>query len=108
MSLVSQIVKNTFYQVFGKVIGAAIGLVVVGLMTRYLGQEGFGNYTTVVAFLQFFGVLADFGLQMTVTKMISRPGADEKKIIANAFTLRFFSAATILGLAVAVGWFFRS
>ncbi|MEK7652964.1 MAG: flippase [Patescibacteria group bacterium] len=106
MSLVSQIAKNTSYQVFGKVVGAAIGLVVVGMMTRYLGQEGFGNYTTVVAFLQFFGVLADFGLQMTVTKMISRPGADEKKIIANAFTLRFFSAAAVLGLAVAVGWFF--
>lgn len=106
MSLASKIAKNTFYQVLGKFFGAIIGLIVVGMMTRYLGQTGFGYYTTTIAFLQFFGVLADFGLQMTTTKMISRPDADERKILNNAFTLRICSAFIFLGSATILGWFF--
>lgn len=104
MSLVFNIAKNTFYQVVGKVIGTIIGLITIGMMTRYLGQTGFGYYTTIIAFLQFFGVLVDFGLQMTTNQMISKPGADEQKIVNNAFTLRFISSFVFLGLAVTIGF----
>ena len=105
MSLISKIAKNTFWQVFGKILGTILGLVTVGLMTRYLGQTGFGYYTTIITFLQFFGVIIDFGLQMTATKALARPGANENKIISNIFTLRLISAAVFLGGAAIICWF---
>jgi len=104
MSLFSKVAKNTVYQIIGKVLGTILGLLTVGLMTRYLGQTGFGYYTTAIAFLQFFGVLIDFGLQMTTAQLLARPQADERKIFANIFTLRLVSAVIFLGLGAAVAW----
>lgn len=105
MSTVRKIAQNTLYQTASKFIGTILGLITIGLMTRYLGQTGYGYYTTVVAFLQFFGVLADFGLQMTTNQMLSRPGADEEKIFKNIISIRLLSATTLLGLAAVLGWF---
>ncbi|MFA4871739.1 MAG: flippase [Patescibacteria group bacterium] len=105
MSTAGKIAKNTLYQIIGKVLGTLVGLITVGLMTRYLGQTGYGYFTTVIAYLQFFSVLVDFGLQMATTQMISKPEADQQKIFRNVFTLRFFSTLIFLGLAVAIVWF---
>jgi O-antigen/teichoic acid export membrane protein len=104
MQLISQIAKNTFYQAFSKFFGAIIGLIAVALMTRYLGQTGYGYYTTMIAFLQFFGVLADFGLQMTTTKILSEPGSDNNKVFGNILVLRFLSSILFLGSAVLIVW----
>lgn len=106
MSLTRQVAHNMIYQVAGKLLSTVFGLLALGIMTRYLGQEGFGGYTTIVAFLQFFGIMVDFGLTLTTVQMISEPGADENKITGNIFTLRFFSALIFLGLAPLVVLFF--
>ena len=104
ISLAGQIAKNTLYQLVGKFFGTIFGLITVGLMTRYLGQTGYGHYTTVISFLQFFGVLADFGLQMATTQMLSRPMANQKKIFGNILALRLISIILTLGLATLIGW----
>ncbi len=104
MSLIKKIAKNTFYQIAGKIASVLLGLGAIALITRYLGQTGFGYYTTIISYLQFSSVLVDFGLQMTTTQMLSRPGADEKKIFNNAFTLRFCSALVFLTLSALVAF----
>ncbi len=106
VSLTRQVAHNMIYQVSGKILSTILGLVALAMMTRYLGQEGFGGYTTIVAFLQFFGILVDFGLTLTTVQMISEPQANEDKITSNIFTLRFFSALVFLGLAPIVVLFF--
>ncbi len=106
MSLTQQIGRNMIYQMVGKITSTILGLIALAMMTRYLGQEGFGGYTTIIAFLQFFGILVDFGLTLTTVQMISEPKADEHRITSNIFTLRFFSALFFLGLAPIVALFF--
>ena len=105
MSLAAKIARNTFWQIGGKAAGTVLGLVTVALMTRYLGREGFGYYTTIVSFLQFFGVLIDFGLQMTTAQMLAKPGANQHKVFANILTVRLLSAVLFLGSAAAMVWF---
>jgi len=83
-----------------------IGVVVIGMLTRYLGQGGFGQYTTIMAFLQFFGVVVDLGLYVILVKKISEANADEEKLVSNIFTLRLVSAIIFLGLAPVGVWFF--
>jgi O-antigen/teichoic acid export membrane protein len=51
MSLTGQVGRNTIVQVTGKVLGTILGLIVIALLTRYLGTEGYGQYTTVIAYL---------------------------------------------------------
>lgn len=106
MSFTQQIAHNMIYQVAGKILSTILGLVALGVMTRYLGQDGFGGYTTIIAFLQFFGILVDFGLTLTTVQMISEPNANIQKITSNIFTFRFFSALIFLGLAPILVLFF--
>ena len=106
MNLTTKVAYNTFVQIFSKFTATILGLLVVGILTRYLGQAGFGKYTTIMAFLSLFGVIADLGLTLVTTQMISQPGVDQNKVLNNLFSLRFFSALLILGLAPLAVWFF--
>ncbi|MCD4706078.1 flippase [bacterium] len=106
MQLTQKIAYNTIIQTVGKFISVFLGVIAFGMMTRYLGDEGFGQYTIVVAFLQFFAILADMGLMLITVQMISLPNADEKKILNNIFTLRFFTSIIFFSIAPIVSFFF--
>lgn len=101
-----QIARNTFIQLVGKVIITAIALVGFGLVTRYLGQQGFGYFATIYAFLAIFGILVDLGLQMTTTRLISDPAENEGEILSNALTIRFVASLIFLSIAPLVILFF--
>jgi len=77
--------KNFTIQTLGKFLAIFVGLGSIALVTRSLGVERFGEYTTALTFLQFFGVIVDFGLSLTLIVMISEPNVDEKKIVGNFF-----------------------
>lgn len=106
MSLTRAIAKNTFIQVSGKIVSTVLGLLTVAVMTRHLGKEGYGVFTTIVSFMQFFGILVDFGLTLTMLKLISEDGADEAKITSNVFTIRFVSGLVFFTLAPIIALFF--
>lgn len=106
MSLTRQVTYNTIIQFAGKLISIFIGVITISLMARYLGVTGFGQYSTIMAFLQFFGILVDMGLALTVVRLISDPKHNQERIFNNVFTLRLFSAIIFLGLAPLVVLFF--
>jgi len=106
MTLISKIAYNTLVSAGARLIGVALSLISLGFIARYLGQEGFGNYALILAFLSIFNILADFGLYSLMTKEISRPGADERKIASNIFTLRIVILLISLGTAFIAVWFF--
>lgn len=99
MSLASKIAHNTLIQVIGKIVSTILGLFSLALITRYLGQTGFGEYTTIMTFLTFFAVIADLGLTLITVQMISGQKSDENKILNNLFSLRLISALFFIGLA---------
>lgn len=99
MNLSTKVAYNTIVQVLSKVISTALGLVAVGMITRYLGQSGFGQYTTVITFISFFAILADLGLTLVTVQMISNPANNQKKVLNNLLSLRLVSALIFLGLA---------
>jgi O-antigen/teichoic acid export membrane protein len=104
MSVARAVASNTIVQVAGKLGGTVLGLVTVGIMTRHLGREGYGAFTTAVSFLQFFGIMVDFGLTLTMVAMISEKDADERAIASNVFTLRLVSGVLFFGIAPIVGF----
>lgn len=97
--LAKKIAYNTFAAAGARIIGVALSLIIIGSITRYLGQSGFGEYATIIAFLFFFSVLADLGIYAICLRDISRPGADEWMIASNAFTLKFIISFFIFSLA---------
>jgi len=105
MALSSKIAFNTGIQVFTKIVGTLLSLAALALITRYLGSYNFGYYTTAITFATFFSIAADLGLTLVTTQMISRPGADQAKLLSNLFTFRAVSAGMILILAPIVAIF---
>ncbi|MFA5358574.1 MAG: flippase [Patescibacteria group bacterium] len=106
MSVVKKVLKNTFIQISGKAVAMILGLLTIGVMTRYLGREGFGQYSTIIAFLQFFGIIVDFGLAVIIVQMISSRPDETEKLTSNIFTFRLISALFFFALAPLVVWFF--
>lgn len=98
MNLFAKVAYNTIIQIASKVVATVLGLFAIALITRYLGQAGFGQYTTAITFLSFFAVLADLGLTLVTVQMISRIGINRNKILNNLFTARFISILFFLAL----------
>ena len=106
MVIARKIAYNVVVNSVSKVLSNVLALVSIGLITRYLGQDGFGEYATVLAFLAFFASVADLGLYSISTREISRQGADEEKIIGNIFSLRIISSVAIFVISPLVVMFF--
>lgn len=104
MSLRRAIAKNTFIQVGGKIIGMALSLIAAGMTFRYLSAAGFGRYTAVLSFLQFFGTVMDFGLYIILIKKIARITEETLPTVNSIFTLRIVSGVVFLGSAPVVAW----
>jgi O-antigen/teichoic acid export membrane protein len=101
MSLNQKIAHNTLIQMSGKIVSTLLGLVVIGLITRYLGQKiGFGQYTTIMAYLQFAGIFAELGLSLVMVQMISEDPENENEIVNNIFTFRMITASLIFGFSL--------
>lgn len=106
MTLVRKIAYNTVVSTGARLIGVALSLISIGLIARYLGNNGFGSYSLVLAFLYTFDSLADLGLYSLMVREISKPGADEKKVASNIFTIRMSVLLVFIGIASAAVWLF--
>ncbi|MFA4830977.1 MAG: flippase [Patescibacteria group bacterium] len=106
MSLTKKIARNTIIQIIGKITSTILGLLALGMMTRYLGQEQFGWYITVISFLGFVGILIDFGLVPVTAQMMSEPAFDKKQLFKNLLGFRFTTAIIFLAIAPLIALFF--
>lgn len=106
MALARRIAYNVVFNSILKVVSTVgIALVSIRLVTGYLGQEGFGEYATVLAFFAFFGALGDLGLASMTTREIAKPEADESLILGKVVALRLV-ASIFLIILVPVSVFF--
>lgn len=101
MSFARAVFWNTITQTIGRGISTALGLVVLAVMTRALGPDGFGGFSIIIAFLQFFGIIVDFGLTLTANRMLgeAKEKQEDERLMSNLMTMRFLSALVFLGLA---------
>lgn len=108
MALARKIAYNVVLNSFLKVISTvALSLYSIRLITGYLGQDGFGKYSTVLAFFAFFSALADLGLSSVTAREISREGADESKILSKILALRLTTSFIVFLLAPFLVIFFN-
>ena len=106
MSTTRKIAHNTAIQLAGKIVSTGLGLVAIGMMTRYLGTERFGWYGTTLAFLQFLAILIDFGLIPVTAQMMGEKKIEEQTLLQNLLGYRFVTAFLFLALAPAIALLF--
>lgn len=106
MSTTRTLALNTGVQIAGKIVSTAIGVVVIGLMTRYLGLDGFGMYSSANAYFQIFAIILDLGLNVMLVQMLGERAGDtayENRAVSATFTLRLVMAGVFLTFAAFLG-----
>ena len=102
MSTVQRVAKNTGIVTGGNVIFRLISLVVLIYLARYLGTVGFGKYSFVFAYLAFFGVITDLGLQTILVREMSRDSSMAPKLIGNAYIIKLILTVFAVALSMVV------
>jgi len=105
MSIARKILANTFVQVLGKLMTGALSIVVLKIISSYLGAAGYGDYNTVYQFLALFGIIADFGIYTITVKEMSRDEKQIPQILGNIMGLRTALAIFAMALAVIAAFF---
>ena len=106
MDSLKKVANNYLIQVVGKVFTVFIGLIAVGILTRYLGQEGFGSYTVAQTYLLVFGTIVEFGMTLTFIQMVSVEEEQEQQLVNRLMGLRLFSGLLFYSLAPLLVQFF--
>ncbi|MCD5374910.1 flippase [Candidatus Gracilibacteria bacterium] len=83
-----KIASNTIAQIASKAITAFISIFLIGILTKYLPIEMYGNYNKIYSYLGIFAFLADLGLYTITIREISRKPKDIQRIVGNVLTLR--------------------
>ena len=102
LSTVQKVAKNTGIIIVGNVIFRIISLFVIIYLARYLGTAGFGKYNFVFAYLAFFGIITDLGLQTILVREMSRDPLIAPKLIGNAYIIRLILSVFAVVLSVVV------
>lgn len=106
-SLYKTIGFNTSIQFVGKIASVLLGLTTVFILTRYLGVSGYGDFILVFAYMSFFGIIADFGLQLTIVRELAQNNTQSDKIYGTYLWLKTRLVALSIFLALVFLLFFR-
>jgi O-antigen/teichoic acid export membrane protein len=104
MSLAATLGSRFALLLGGRISLLVLGLLTTALLTRILGPDGFGHFRTATAYLGIAIALADLGLASLFVREISRPGADQARIIGNALGLRLALAGLAMTIALALAF----
>jgi O-antigen/teichoic acid export membrane protein len=102
LSTVQRVAKNTGIVIIGDIIFRLVSLVVMIYLARYLGTDGFGKYSFVFAYLAFFGVITELGLQTILVRDMSRDLSNAPKLIGNAYIIKLILTIFAVVLSVIV------
>lgn len=106
MNLSYKIAWNTIVQILGKFSSTLLGLVIVGLLTRYLSLTDYGLYTFIFVFVMMFGSIADWGLTLITVREASRNEQKAEQIISNTLFIRLILAVIASLIAIFTIHFF--
>ncbi len=104
MSIFGKITINTLIATLARIIDSVLALILVALLTRHLGTEGYGFYTTITAYVYVFISLANLGLYNILLRDIGKESIDEEKITSDIFTLRLTGLILILPVSILIAF----
>ena len=82
-------------QVFGRALNLLPGLVVAVILTRSLGDDGFGSWSTALAIVQIAAPFGDFGLEQVAVRKAAAARHEERHWIGALISLRFALALPV-------------
>ncbi|RJP72897.1 MAG: hypothetical protein C4524_15575, partial [Candidatus Zixiibacteriota bacterium] len=98
----NSILHNTLFSFIARGIDVAVTFALAVILARYLGAEGMGHYTYVIAFVAVFVPLIDLGLDHILIREIARRREVAGEYIGAALILKLLILLAALPLGMAV------
>jgi O-antigen/teichoic acid export membrane protein len=92
--------RDILLQVVVRVLNLLLGVFVTALIVRTLGQEGYGQWSTILVVLMLLGYVANFGLESVATREAAREPEREHEWIGAVMVLRMAILVPLIGVAV--------
>jgi O-antigen/teichoic acid export membrane protein len=77
------------------------------LLARFLGVSQFGKFSLVLAFVELFRVMADFGVDTAVIRRLTVSDEDQSKLVGNTIILKLILATASYFLTVLIAFILR-
>lgn len=101
---VARFLRSTLFMQLGGIVPAILGVVVIPLLVRDVGEAGFGAWVAILAAINALSTL-DLGLSSTVTKAVAeratRGDAPVRAAVRTAFTVTLLMGLVIAGATMA-------
>lgn len=94
MSTVKKVAGNSLVIFIGNIIERIIGFFVTLILIRYLGSGNFGKYSLIYAFLSFFDIFTNMGIDSIITRELSKDYKKGAELMGNAITLKLLLSLT--------------
>jgi O-antigen/teichoic acid export membrane protein len=95
-----RVLNNSLLRAAGYAIGAAIFFVTIVLIARYLGTEGFGHFSLIIALVGIFQLVTDMGVRNILIRDIALDQANFRKHLGVARTLLWMLSLISMGFIV--------
>lgn len=95
MDQLKQVSKQTLWQIIGKGVSVASTVIILGVVTRSYGESGTGVFTLALAYLSFFFLAADLGLNSYILPRI----IDKEDEVNKLFNFRLIWSAVLVFVA---------
>lgn len=96
-----RILNNTFYQIASRLITSGSGLIITIIIARHFGILGYGQFTTIIAFVGLFYLFADFGFNAIFLQK-----EENVNNFRNLFYLRLLITLFLVLIAAFLGFIF--
>ena len=89
-------------QIVGRVLNVALGVVATLVLVRALGDDGFGQWATVLAVVEVVGYAGELGLEQLAVRRAAADRRHEGEWIGSVVALRMALAAPVLVVVLTV------
>lgn len=93
-------------QIAGQLFASILGVVILKVLTNYLGPGNYGIYTTCIAFVTSFAILTELGLNTVTVREISKHPEDAEVIVSQNMGLRIFLSVIMIPLIFGLSFLF--
>src|SRR3954471_14666789 len=104
MSLARKVTVNASALAGSRIANSLIGIVGVGITTRYLGIDAFGALAAGLAFSSLLGVITDAGIWTITAREIARRPRQQQQIFETTMSLGFVLSVVVTALGAAVAF----
>jgi len=102
LTVIRKIAANTIFLISGKVSGLLLQIIIVAILARYLGVSGYGKYAFVFAYLSFFHILCNLGINTILVREISRDKSLAPSLVGHGILIKIILSVVSFSLAILI------